>query len=119
MRTETPVADGYSVWHRLMPSGDDRCAVQVGSERALGGTVVLLRAGGRVIVETVRTYLEMASPADLRPAFDVPSLRLEPVANAAPLVRELVRRVGAPHPLGYTHPPDLLLNARPPWVRCI
>jgi GNAT superfamily N-acetyltransferase len=50
-----------------------------------------------VIVETVRTYLEMASPADLRPAFDVPSLRLEPVANAAPLVRELVRRVGAPH----------------------
>lgn len=50
-----------------------------------------------MIVEYVRTYLEMSGAADLRPAADVPAVRLEPVANQTPLLRELVDRIGAPH----------------------
>ncbi len=50
-----------------------------------------------MIVEYVRTYLEMTAPSDLRPPADVPAVRLEPVSNQAPLLRELVDRIGAPY----------------------
>ncbi len=53
-----------------------------------------------MLVDHVRTYLEMTTLADFCPAESIPAIQLESVDNQAPLLHEIVKRVGAPHHWG-------------------
>lgn len=50
-----------------------------------------------MILEVVRTYLEMTDPAHLRPAAEVPAIGLEPVDGHGTLLREVLHQVDSPH----------------------
>lgn len=48
-------------------------------------------------MEQTVTYVEMTSPADLRPAPAVPGVELEPLPATSPLIREVTVRIGSPY----------------------